>query len=290
MEMHLKDVVIEELSNYICFLKIKGVDKPYTSKKDICKVTIENSNKINKLRVYNLLSKKVENLFFDEIEEITVHDKDNKNVETSIQYIDQINLDLNDCSLKYISKDELLEYYLKNAVYLVNSEKEIFDICKKFEFAVRDYEIKANIISNIDILEKVWNKIIKLKVDENINELNEIKNEADDKEDIEDIEDIIEMFNETINEVDLTDCKNLIDVIDTYPPLLLPLPDELKSIKDKINSSDDSTLDAALSLVETMTYDELQEIYNEISEIKDTNYVVTKVIDKIKKILDKTNQ
>ena len=98
------------------------------------------------------------------------------------------------------------------------------------------------------------------------------------------------MFCETLNDIDLTDCKNLIDVIDTYPPLLLPLPDELTSIKDKINGNDDNTLDAALSLVETMTYDELKEIYDEISEIKDTNYVVTKVINKIKEILDKNNQ
>jgi hypothetical protein len=289
MDSETKNYTIKQLSDNICFLKINGISKPYTTLKDVCKITLKNSDKIDKIKVYNILLKKIENISFSEIEEITIHGVDN-NIEINLGYIDKINSDLEDCSLEYISKDELLNYYLKNEVYLVNSEKEIFDVCKKFEFAVRDYEIKANIISNIDILKKVWNKIIKLKVDENINELNEIKNEADDKEDIEDIEDIIEMFNETLNEVDLTDCKNLIDVIDTYPPLLLPLPDELKSIKDKINSSDDSTLDAALSLVETMTYDELQEIYDEISEIKDTNYVVIKVIDKIKEILDKTNQ
>jgi len=98
------------------------------------------------------------------------------------------------------------------------------------------------------------------------------------------------MFNDTITEIDLSDCKNLIDVIDTYPPLLLPLPGEFSSIKDDINSFSDNTLDAALSLIKTMTFNELQEIYDEVSEIKDTNYVITKVIDKIKEILDKANQ
>ena len=289
MDSETKNYTIKQLSNNICFLKIEGISKPYTTLKDICKITIENTDKIDKLKVYNLLSKKVVNIFYDEIEEITIHGVDN-NIEINLSYIDKINSDLEDCSLEYISKDELEEYYFKNEVYLVNSEKKLFDICKKFEFTVRDYEIKAKTISNIDNIRNVWNKIIKIKVDENINELNEIKNEAEDEEDVEDINSIIEMFNDTLTEIDLSDCKNLIDVIDTYPPLLLPLPDELKCIVDEINSSDDSTLDAALSLVKTMTYDELQEIYDEISEIKDTNYVVIKVIDKIKEILDKTNQ
>ena len=286
MEIHLKDVVIEELSNYICFLKVEGIDKPYTTKKDICKVTIKNTNKTNKLRVYNLLSKKIENLFFDQIKEITVHDRDDKNIETSLKYIDKITSDINNCSLKYISKDELLNYYLKNEVYCIDSEQELFNICKKFEFTIKDYEIKANTITNSKNLTKVWNNIVKSKVDENISELNEIKKEADE-EDIEDINSIIEMFNETLNEIDLKDCKNLIDVIDTYPPLLLPLPDGLRSIKDKINDGDGDTLQAALSLVESMTNDELKEIYDEILEFKENNYVVDTVIDKIKNILNK---
>ena len=287
MDSETKNYTIKQLSNNICFLKIEGISKPYTTLKDICKITIKNSDKIDKIKVYNILSKKIENILYSEIQEITVHGVDN-NIEINLSYIDKINSDLKDCSLKYISKEELLEYYLKNEVYKVNSEKEIFDICKKFEFTVRDYEIKANTISNKNNISKVWNKIIKHKIDENINELNEIKKESDE-EDIEDINSIIEMFCETLNDIDLTDCKNLIDVIDTYPPLLLPLPGELKCIKDKINSSSDNTLDAALSLVETMSYDELNEIYDEISEIKDTNYVVTKVIDKIKEIIDKNN-
>ena len=286
MEIHLKDVVIEELSNYICFLKIKGIGRPYTTKKDICKITLKNTNKTNKLRVYNLLSKKIENLFFDQIKEITVHDRDDKNIETSLKYIDKITSDINNCSLKYISKDELLNYYLKNEVYCIDSEQELFNICKKFEFTIKDYEIKANTITNSKNLTKVWNNIVKSKVDENISELNEIKKEADE-EDIEDINSIIEMFNETLNEIDLKDCKNLIDVIDTYTPLLLPLPDELRSIKDKINDGDGDTLQAALSLVESMTNDELKEIYDEILEFKDNNYVVDTVIDKIKNILNK---
>jgi len=289
MDSVTKNYIVEQLSNNICFLKIEGISKPYTTFKDVCHITIKNTDKIDKIKVYNLLSKKVVNLFYDEIEEITIHEKDN-NIEINLGYINTINSDLNDCSLEYISKDELEDYYLKNEVYLVNSEKEIFDICKKFEFTIRDYEIKANTISNINNIKNVWNKIIKIKVDENINELNEIKNETDDEEDIEDIEDIIEMFNDTISEIDFSDCKNLIDIIDTYPPLLLPLPEELKSIKDLINCTNDSTLDAALLLVETMTFNELQEIYDEVSEIKDTNYVVTKVTDKIKEILGKANQ
>jgi hypothetical protein len=36
-----------------------------------------------------------------------------------------------------------------------------------------------------------------------------------------------------------------------------------------------------------MTYNELKEIYDEISELKDNNYVVDTVINKIKSILDK---
>tara|TARA_R110001592_G_scaffold197979_3_gene446094 strand:+ start:6265 stop:7137 length:873 start_codon:yes stop_codon:yes gene_type:complete len=290
MDNDTKNYTIEQLSNYICFLKIKEISKPYTTLKDVCKITLKNSDKIDKIKVYNLLSKKIENIYFSEIEEITVHGIDNNNIEINLGYIDTINSDLNDCSLEYISKDELEDYYLKNEVYLVNSEKNIFNICKKFEFTVRDYEIKANTISNVDNIQNVWRKTIKVKIDENVNELNEIKNEADDEEDIEDINSIIEMFNDTITEIDLSDCKNLIDVIDTYPPLLLPLPGEFSSIKDDINSFSDNTLDAALSLIKTMTFNELQEIYDEVSEIKDTNYVVTKVIYKIKEILDKANQ
>ena len=94
------------------------------------------------------------------------------------------------------------------------------------------------------------------------------------------------MFNDTISEIDLSDCKNLFDVIETYPPLLSPLPDSLKSIQNSLNQGSSSSLNEALKLVETLTYDELKEVYNEVNGIGEQNYITETVINKIKNILD----
>ena len=56
MDNDTKNYTIEQLSNYICFLKIKEISKPYTTLKDVCKITLKNSDKIDKIKVYNLLS------------------------------------------------------------------------------------------------------------------------------------------------------------------------------------------------------------------------------------------
>lgn len=281
-----KEIIVEELANYICFININDVSYPYTAKKEICNISIKNTITRNKFRAYNLLTKKIEDILFDDVYDVTVHGKDGDNIELSERYIDQIKSDVGSCSFDYKSKEEILKYYLKNEVYLVNREKELFDICKKFKFTVSDYEIKAGTISDIINITKVWKEIITEKVNENILELNELKKECDDEDDLEDIDSIIEMFNDTISEIDLSDCKNLTDIIETYPPLLLPLPESLRYIQNILNVGGSESLKQALDLVETMTYDELQEIYSEISDISDVNYVVEEVRSKIKDILD----
>jgi len=290
MDILDKKIIIENLSNYICFLNINGVNYPYTSKKEICNITIKNSTTRNKIKVFNLLSNKIEDILFEDVREITVYGKDVDNIELSTKYIDQIKSDVDSCCFDYVPREEILNYYLKNEVYLVNNEKEIFEICKKFKFTILDYEIKAQTISNIENITNVWKEIIQEKITENVEELNNLKNETEDEEDKEDIDSIIEMFNDTISEIDLSDCKNLFDVIETYPPLLLPLPDSLKNIQNSLSRDDSYSLNEALKLVEILTYDELKEIYNEVKDINEQSYITETVIDKIKNILDQQKQ
>lgn len=290
MDILDKKIIIENLSNYICFLNINGVNYPYTSKKDICNISIKNSTTRNKIKVFNLLSNKIEDILFEDVREITVYGKDVDNIELSTKYIDQIKSDVDSCCFDYVPREEILNFYLKNEVYLVNNEKEIFEICKKFKFTILDYEIKAQTISNIKNITNVWKEIIQEKITENVEELTNLKNETEDEEDIEDIDSIIEMFNDTISEIDLSDCKNLFDVIETYPPLLLPLPDSLKNIQNSLSRDDSYSLNEALKLVGTLTYDELKEIYNEVKDINEQSYITETVIDKIKNILDQQEQ
>jgi len=290
MDILDKKIIIENLSNYICFLNINGVNYPYTSKKEICNISIKNSTTRNRIKVFNLLSNKIEDILFEDVREITVYGKDVDNIELSTKYIDQIKSDVDSCCFDYVPREEILNYYLKNEVYLVNNEKEIFEICKKFKFTILDYEIKAQTISNIENITNVWKEIIQEKITENVEELNNLKNETEDEEDKEDIDSIIEMFNDTIIEIDLSDCKNLFDVIETYPPLLLPLPDSLKNIQNSLSRDDSYSLNEALKLVETLTYDELKEIYNEVKDINEQSYITETVIDKIKNILDQQKQ
>jgi hypothetical protein len=290
MDILDKKIIIENLSDYICFLNINGVNYPYTSKKEICNISIKNSTTRNKIKVFNLLSNKIEDILFEDVHEITVYRKDVDNIELSTKYIDQIKSDVDSCCFDYVPREEILNYYLKNEVYLVNNEKEIFEICKKFKFTILDYEIKAQTISNIENITNVWKEIIQEKITENVEELNNLKNETEDEEDKEDIDSIIEMFNDTISEIDLSDCKNLFDVIETYPPLLLPLPDSLKNIQNSLSRDYSYSLNEALKLVETLTYDELKEIYNEVKDINKQSYITETVIDKIKNILDQQKQ
>lgn len=282
MENIFKQNIVDAIDNFICFINVDGAPRPYTANKNICKTEIKNNITQPFFSVYDILKEEIVNIEFENVLDLKYDTDDAKTDE----WIKTIKMDLQNCCFDYKSRDEIEKNYFENEAYHVNAEKKIFNICKLFKFTINDYDIKADTISNVENITKAWKSIIAEKTNENILELNELKKDCSDEDDLEDIDSIIEMFESASDEVDLSDCKNLNDILETYPPLLLPLPDSLKVIRDTLNDSNGESLEQALNLVDTMTYDELQEIYNETQNIVRPNPVVKKVISKIKDILD----
>jgi hypothetical protein len=115
--------------------------------------------------------------------------------------------------------------------------------------------------------------IISSKLDEILSELNTIKQSSDDTEDIADIDTIIQMYEDTVNEIDYTSCKSLIDYFNVYPPLLLPRPKEIDILLDefgKIHGQSDDYVEFMSIVDDLLTHNEIKELLDELNALQPT--------------------
>lgn len=242
----------KDLAQYYCRVLIGNSLFFYTK---LNRLNVPDSEDENYILMYNLITEKIDKVNKDNIIQYTlIHDKivDNIKIETAF---------INRCKEFYkITKEKGYtdKFFNDNFLNEFVVDHNLLDILIAFDFTLDAKSIQN---SNIDKskLNKVissFKKLILKKVEENKNELDLLLEDCETEEDIEDIETIKEMFDSSFEEIEYENVNNIMDLIDLWPPILMPLPGNMEDLKS-IN----------FSVFETQSVnDELKEIINNIND------------------------
>jgi hypothetical protein len=135
-----------------------------------------------------------------------------------------------------ITKDLFYNTVLNKTVVDYNLSESIGD----FEFNLDINILKGGDIpkDKFELLKQSFIKMVKDISDKNKAELQDLKNECETEEDKEDINIILDMFNDCIEEIDFSNVKKLKDLLECWPPLLMPYPESINLLVD-LKISDD---------------------------------------------------
>lgn len=209
-----KDFLLKELSQGIINITFTdNLQVPYTT----LSRNITQSDDIKTVKVYNLITEKTEDLSIKNIASWCVDELCNNN------YIEECKKDLDG-----IDEENAYKFYFN----IITKQYKLFDSLKLFKFCLSPKEFISNHMSNqqLNIIKGPFINLVKFKINEIAVELDEIAATSED-DDLEDIKTIKEMFEECVSDIDFCNVKNITDLIDCWPPLLLPLPESLENIK-----------------------------------------------------------
>lgn len=236
-----KNSILEELAKGIVNINYNdNTSIPYTT---LSKYNVTQTGDHGKINVYNLITDEIVCLYLKNIiAYITNSDK------CTESYITQCKKDLE--SVDEDNKDISYKYYFDNLTQKYN----LFSSLKLFNFCISPNEYISNILNDqqLEIIKTQFINLVKEVIDENVAELDEISKHSEDN-DLEDINSIKEMFTDCIDEIDFSNVKNISDLIDCWPPLLLPLPEVLEDVKKCLKSSANYT-DPVIDLKSDLEY------------------------------------
>ena len=173
------------------------------------------------------------------------------------------------------SFSQIYNLYIKPYIIDINNvaDTPLLDFISHTKFILTYADIVSPIVAphRKQSIVNFCNSIINLKLNEILSELNVIKQSSENAEDIEDIDTIIQMYNDCVSEIDYSKCKSLIDYLNVYPPLLLPLPenvDGLLSVLQKIHKNTDDYVEFMNIVDNSLTYSEITELLNELNVLQ----------------------
>lgn len=138
----------------------------------------------------------------------------------------------------------------------------------KHELSVKEIVADELSVEKLEQAKQHWTDIIRLKRSEAFKELDDLESQAENDDEQQDVQDIKQMFRDVPQDLDLTDCKSIKDLYDVWPPLLLPMPDELQNITWECFSPDEMTLmgDVHDILVQIEDVDTLTQLFEELQQ------------------------
>ena len=168
-----------------------------------------------------------------------------------------------------------------------NIQQAIID----FNFLINEDILKGKKIGEklLEDIKKSFYNIVDKKIVENKQELLQLKDECESKEDEEDIDEIIDMFDSCKEEICLENAITISDILNEWPPLLLPLPDsldkllnlkiveveektKLEEFKDLITNLDSNMLYEFIQILDNAKEKLDESIYNEYKSVLDAEY------------------
>ena len=213
--------------------------------KYICRVTIGNSKLLyTKLKRYPITECtndyiSMYNLITDECDHIKKIDI------THFEIIDTNIINNIKKETSFIKKNKLLykkvidNVISKDLFYGTVLNKTIVDYDISESIGDFDFNLDINILKGVDIpkdkfelLKQSFIKIVKNISDKNKAELQNLKKDCETEEDKEDIDTIMEMFDDCIEEIDFSGVKKLKDLLECWPPLLMPYPESIHKLID----------------------------------------------------------
>lgn len=277
-----KNKLLKDLSKYYCRLELKDYIIVCTR---IKKYNVIDSDDNEYISFYNLITNKCEKI---KISEILTHSINNlkiiENIKTEDNFIKKCKLFYKKAKENNIT-DEVFNKLVMNKIVINNDCQKL--ICD-FNFSV-----DANILigenipdKNMEDVKNSFYGLVDEKINENKNELNQLKKDCETEEDMEDINQIIEMFDDCKEEMCFENAKTLKDIVDEWPPLLLPLPEYLEKFS-KIDIPGDKALTELqqfTDLIENIDADTVFEFIKILDDNKET--LDTAVYNEYKEVLD----
>lgn len=256
-------------------LRVKKIDNSITPYTLLGKYDATQTEKPGYVTLHNLIAGKTEDVPLNDIDSFII-ERENiseniKHEHTFIQY----------CTKAY---NLFLETKLPNNIFYKNFmnsiviDNNIQQAVIDFNFLINEDMIKGKNIEE-ELLEDIKNSflnIIDTKVNENKKELIQLKDECETEEDEEDIDQIIEMFDSCKEEICLDNAQTITDILNEWPPLLLPLPESIDRLLN-------------LEIVEIEEKTKLEQFKDLITNL-DANilYEFNQILDNAKEILDES--
>ena len=227
--------LIEDLDKYVvfvsCVTKRDGkpdeiIRKPYTRNPETAGV-LPVSDAVDSVYVYDIMLQKPVVIEMNTVCSFNVHYVDD--VETHLKhakyFLDIYRNDMAKSKATSIPEEDIQRIYFTHG-------DNIYHLSRIFNFEIPAENIKYNNLSvhQMDLAQQIWMNVIRKYRDIQLVELDSVEQqirESGDEEEIEDIEMIKQMFRDIPQEVDLTQYKTLKELIGYWPPLLLPLPEDL---------------------------------------------------------------
>lgn len=264
--------LLKDLSRYYCRVKLKDYVIICTR---IKKYNIEYCNDNNYISLYNLITDKCDKIKKSEIISHSIENlKIIENIKTEDSFIKKCKFFYEKAKENNITDDVFNKLLMNETVVNNNLQELIYD----FNFTIDCNDIINNIISEekIDIIKESFIKMIAKAANCNKEELYELKKSTEDEEDKEDIDTIIEMFDECVEEVDLNDVKTLTELVECWPPLLMPAPDSIENFNNLciVNTNPESKIVEFKKIVDNLSDKSIIKDFIEILDQEKNNIPV----------------
>ena len=220
--------LLKDTSKYHCLLKIGDSVIPYTRLKNY---NVQNSDDEEYINLYNLITDKSDKILKSEIISYDIKElKIVENIKRGSAFIKQCKFYYDKAKEKNISSDSFFKILMNETIIKHELQETLFD----FDFAIDHNDIINNVLSEEkrNIIIEAYIKMIDRAANDSKEELYELRKSCETDEDKEDIDAIVEMFDECKEEIELEDVKTLTDLIDCWPPLLMPAPESILKIQE----------------------------------------------------------
>tara|TARA_E500000318_G_scaffold111377_1_gene129749 strand:- start:769 stop:1656 length:888 start_codon:yes stop_codon:yes gene_type:complete len=278
--------LLEKGSVYI--LRVKKIDNSigiYTLMNRYGVIQPDNNEYIS---LYNLITEKKDDIKITDIESYSISNQNIvENVKSEYGYIQYCKKIFSKCKNKKIPIKNFYKNFMNSFAIDMGVQHAVCDL----NFLLDENMIRGENIPNESMqgIKNSFYDLVDEKIKENVNELLQLKEECETEEDIEDIDEIITMFKFCKEEICFENVKNIKDILNEWPPLLLPLPNALDKLLDlKIPEEEDKTqFEQFTDLIKTIDAEILFDfikilednkenldltVYNEYKSALDTEY------------------
>ena len=281
----IKKLISEASNNMLRVIKYDNTVIPYSS---LPKYNVTQTEDEKYITLYNLITDKIEDIKIEDIKFYTLTDTlIHNNIKNEFKFV-------NSCkkAFQQFKKTGLpIEIFYKNYMNSVVIDYELQEAVCSFDFLLSEDIITGKSIpkKSITKLKKTFFKLIDKKLDENKNELIKLKNECDSEEDEEDINQILELFDSCKDDISFENVNTIADILNQWPPLLLPLPDnldkllnititkiekitKLEQLADLITNLDSKMIYSFIEILDNAKEQLEDSVYKEYRKILDTEY------------------
>lgn len=248
----------------------KIVSKPYTLLPDMVKSSVV-SHTDTHICVYDILAEHMTMIGHDSVVEVRIHfsedlemnKRQGADYKEFCEYRKEWDHACGCCHDREHSYEVMCD---------VDLPDDLFPLMCVFKHELTAKEIVGDELSTEKLkrAKQHWTDVIRLKRSEAFKELDDLESQAETDDERQDVQDIKQMFRDVPQDLDLSECRSVRDLYDVWPPLLLPMPEELQNITWECFAPNEATVmeDVVGILAQIEDIDMLTQLLKELQQDK----------------------